>query len=265
MRRWQKVSVGVVGTFGVLLAAAYGYHRYRMAKMMELVDELPTFTEPASGAKAPTARAFDFELGASQLSDVQSALATLSLNCADTSMRSMMDAARDAKRKEIEDAKASGAGADSVTGASMIYRRSRKERNPQVRLSCIDATADKLKDRPRQGTGRLLLIFDSAQHPLRHVSYTRSFAPSDDSTARSEFLAASASMTKSYGPPAKALSDEVKLPLARYQSYSLDWNFSDVRASLRLMNMGNGSLSLDETIEVPWPVRADAPQLKRRT
>lgn len=265
MRRWQKVSVGIVGSLGALFAAAYGYHRYRMAKMTKLVDELPLFTEPASGVKSPTARAFDFEVGTSVLADVQRSLTLISSTCLDTSMRALMEAARKAKREEIAAAQLSGAGTDSVTGASMVNYRSKKERNPQVRLSCEAVPGSRLKDRPRQGTGRLLLVFDSPKHPLRHVSYSRSFPSIDEGTALSEFLSAREAMTFLYGPPQEGLGHEVRSPLARYESYSSDWSFADVRASLRLMNMGNGSLSLAETVEVPWPVRADAPQLKKGT
>ena len=262
MRRWQKVVAGVVGTSALLFGAAYGYHRYRMARMMRLVDELPVFSEPAHGAKAPTARAFGFTVGSSSLRDVKAALLTEKLDCHDSSIRALMDLARTQKRQEIEAAKASGAGVDSVSGASMIYRRSPKERNPQVRLSCAQIAASNLHDHARaQSTGRLLLVFDSPKHPLRHASYARSFNGAEELLAASEFKAALDAMTSSFGPATVEVPETVQTPLPLYKSYMSTWTFTDLKASVRLMNMGDGRLSLDETIEVPWPVRSDAPTL----
>jgi hypothetical protein len=260
MRRWQKILGGTAACVSLLLGAAYGYHKYRMASMMKLVDELPTFTNPAPGARAPKARAFGFQLGTDSLSDVTAAIGKLGLRCPDTSMRALMDQARAAKQQEIAAAKASGAGVDSVAGASMIYRRSPKERNPQVRLACDEATSHLLPDRLRaDSTGRLLFVFDSAAHPLRHVSFTRSFRGIDDTLAVSEFQAASKAIAEIFGPGTDG-GEEIELPMPRYKSYALSWKFSDLQATVRLMNMGDGRLSLDETIEVPWPVRADAPR-----
>ena len=262
MRRWQKVVTGASVTLAALLGTAYGYHRYRMASMMKLVDELPVFSEPAPGARAPQARAFGFAIGRATLKDVQSAIAAEGLSCPDTSMRALMDKARQAKLEEIKRAKDTGSP-DSVTGASMVYRRSPKERNPQVRLACDNVPPKVLKDRRRaDASGRLLLIFDSPKHPLRHVSYARSFRAIDDSLAMSEFLAARDELTKVYGPPLEAPQEELTMPMVRYKSYTFAWKFADLHTFLVLMNMGDGRLSLVEKIEVPWPVRADAPSRK---
>ncbi len=260
MRRWQKVLGAVAGCATLLFGAAYGYHRIRMASMMKLVDELPTFTDPAPGARAPQARAFGFEIGSDRLNDVTAVIGKLGLQCPDTSIRALMDKARAVKKQEIAAAEASGAGVDSVAGASMIYRRSPKERNPQVRLSCDSVKSNRLVDRVRaDSTGRLLFVFDSAEHPLRHVSYTRSFRGIDDTLAVSEFMASKKALTDVFGPWV-GIDEEIELPMPRYKSYAVTWKFSDLQATVRLMNMGDGRLSLDETIEVPWPVRAGEPR-----
>jgi hypothetical protein len=231
MRRWQKILGGTAACIALLLGAAYGYHKYRMASMMTLVDELPTFTNPAPGARAPQARAFGFQIGSDRVNDVTAAVAALGLRCPDTSMRALMDQARAQKKQEIAAAKASGAGVDSVAGASMIYRRSPKERNPQVRLSCDEVASGLLTDRKRaDSTGRLLFVFDSARHPLRHVSYTRSFRGIDDVLAVSEFDKTKKALTEAFGPSAPK-GDDIELPMPRYKSYSVSWKFSDLQAT----------------------------------
>lgn len=258
MRRWQKALAGVGATMVVLTAASYGYYRYRMAGMMKLVDELPAFSEPAAGARAPVSRGLGFDVGLLKADTVKATLEAKQLDCPDTSIRALMQQAREAKRQEVETAKAKGL--DSVTGASMLYRRSPKERNPQVRLSCSDVPADVLTDRRRaRSRGRLLFVFDSPQHPLRHVSYARSFHGIDDGLALAEFEAAKQAMTSLYGDPASGPAGAITLPLPLYQARTFTWKFADLLVSVKLMNMGEGRLSLDETVEVPWPVRADAP------
>lgn len=258
MRRWQKATVGVGAAMVVLTASAYGYHRYRMASMMKLVDELPAFSDPATGVRAPVARGLGFEVGSLDVSALKATLSNQHLDCPDSSIRALMEQARQAKRQEIEAAKAKGV--DTVAGASMLYRRSPKERNPQVRLSCNDVAASHLKDRVRAASqGRLLFVFDSPKHPLRHVSYARSFRSIDDTLALQEFEAATTAMTALYGLPEDKPKEAPGLPLPLYKSYTYAWKFVDLHVSVKLMNMGDGRLHLDETVEVPWPVRADAP------
>ena len=258
MRRWQKAMVGVGVSLVVLTAASYGYYQYRMASMMKLVDELPQFTEPAPGVRSPVARGLGFELGSTTLASLKTTLSESHLDCPNTSMRALMDQARQAKREEIAAAKAKGV--DTVAGASMLYRRSPKERNPQVRISCNEVTAEHLKDRARAPSkGRLLFVFDSPKHPVRHVSYARTFRSIDDTLAVQEFHAAQAAMTSLYGVPQSAPNGEIALPLPIYRAYAATWKFADLQVSVKLMNMGDGRLNLDETVEVPWPVRADAP------
>lgn len=260
MRCWQKIAAGVGGVVVVLATAAYGYHQHRMANRMKLVDELPVFVDPAPGPRAPDTRGLSWRLGTTGLPALEKDLAGRAWNCRDTSIRALMNQAREAKRRELQVAEASGAGADSVSGASMIYRRSPKERNPQVRLSCEDIEAATLGDRTRAGSrGRLLFVFDSPRHPLRHVSYARSFSALDDATALQEFMAAAKALTARFGPPREQPPAEPSLPLPLYKPHAYAWKYADLQASVRLMNMGDGRLNLEETVEVPWPVRAEAP------
>jgi len=86
-----------------------------------------------------------------------------------------------------------------------------------------------------------------------------SFVPA---VALAEFVAAKDAMTAAFGPPSESVNEPLTLPMPSLKSYTFAWTFSDLRALTRLMNMGDGRLSLDETIEVPWPVRSDAPQRK---
>jgi hypothetical protein len=43
-----------------------------------------------------------------------------------------------------------------------------------------------------------------------------------------------------------------------------EWDFSDLRVSLRALNFrGPRGVLVSEVVEVPWPVRPDAPSLAR--
>ncbi|MCA9635182.1 MAG: SDR family oxidoreductase, partial [Myxococcales bacterium] len=87
-----------------------------------------------------------------------------------TSIRAMMAAKREAEAKK----RAEG-GEDAVSSASWMKKKSKREENPQVRFACPTVKAEQVGDRLRPPSqGRLLFVFDSDEHPLRHASYQRS-------------------------------------------------------------------------------------------
>jgi hypothetical protein len=204
-----------------------------------------------------------------KLADVNARVAELGIACENTSIRAVMEKVREAKRKEVEDSKAKGDDPDAVTGASIINHKSKREKNPQVRLSCEGVPARKLGvEWLGDGKGRLLLVFDSPNHPLRHVSFSRTHA--DGAAALVDYAQTAAFFGRTYGATAKEAaskpgrSEEAAAgssELKRFERRSKAWEFSDIAVSVVLVNYSSLGPNITESVEVPWPVRADAPTL----
>jgi hypothetical protein len=256
-RRVVVVAASLVGVCALVL----GVGLQRMHARRTIKDVLPVFTEPGPGPRAPGARALGFTVGASTLGEVRAQLARAGLDCADTSMRALMQQAREQTRREMEARKARGQDPDAVSGASRVNYRSPKEANPQVRLACDDVPSNRLSDAERStSTGRLLLVFDSPRHPLRHVSYERTFAPDATSVALADLEAARRRLHDLFGAPASSrtpAADQGQLPWLSPQE--VRWAFADLEARVAAINYGPRGVVLSEVVEVPWPVRADAP------
>ncbi len=252
----KKRIAFVAGGLTVALVGAMGFYRYQQARA-PLRDILPAFTEPAAGPRAPTSEAFGMTVGRSGLPEVNAFLRGEGLDCADTSMRALMQKAREDKRKEIAAAAARGDPPDAVSGASIVNRRSPKEANPQVRLSC-EANAAHANAR---GPGRLLMVFDSPVHPVRHVSFERSFPAAATETALAEFIGAKRGMEARFGPPTKgrAGTDGEPAEFVWLSPLEIEWTFADLRVRVTAVHYGARGVVVGETVEVPWPVRADAP------
>lgn len=205
MKRRRLFTV-LASALGVC-AVVFGYGLYRMKARRTIKDVLPTFSEPGPGPRAPSARALGFLVGSSLLPAVRASLKSAGLDCPDTSMRALMQQARDQTRREMEARKARGEDPDAVTGASRVNYRSPKEANPQVRLACSDTPSGKLTDAQRPASrGRLLLVFDSPLHPLRHVSFERTYPATETASAIADLDGTRARMTASYGPGTGALA-----------------------------------------------------------
>src|SRR5688500_1643922 len=100
MKRRRLVLV-LGSTLGVC-ALVLGYGLYRVRARRNLVDLLPAFTEPGPGPRAPHTRALGFTLGESTLEEARARLAAAGLDCPDTSMRALMQQAREQTRREME-------------------------------------------------------------------------------------------------------------------------------------------------------------------
>jgi hypothetical protein len=258
MKRRRLVLV-LGGTLGVA-AVVLGYGLYRMQARRNLKDVLPAFSEPGPGPRAPSARALGFALGESTLDSVRARLTAAGLDCPDTSMRALMQQAREQTRREMEARQARGEDPDAVSGASRVSYRSPKEANPQVRLACGDVASDALGDANREPSrGRLLLIFDSPRHPLRHVSYERTYP----ATAVAAAIADLDSTRRRLGVTFGRSEDVPTAELPWLSPRETVWRFADLEAKASAINWGPRGVVVSEIVEVPWPVRADAAARKQ--
>lgn len=222
------------------------------------------FKEPGPGPRAPQTVAFGATVGASMFPEVEALMKQRGLECADTSVRAMMDRRREAEKAKVADAKARGE--DAVTAASWVSRRSKREANPQLRFSCPKITADQLGDRPRPpSNGRLLYVFDDASYPLRHSSYQRTHK--DHAAALLDFQDTVAALTAIYGPPGKPLKTELprpdkdgKLEFPNATNFEIAWDFADLAVRANVLRYGD-LVTVGERIEVPHGIRPDAPKL----
>lgn len=256
-RRLRRVAL-VAGPVLILAAALAGWRVFAErpdGPLPELETELPEFAEPApSLPRAPSHSSFGLELGAASLAQVQAELGERGIDCDDTSVRASMERLRAHKREQLRAAE----DPDVVSGASILHRRSPKERNPQVRLACrLEALASLEPGRPGVG-GRALFIFDSPEHPLRHASLRRSYTQPE--AAMLDLRGTLARFEAIYGPPS---STRGTVPLAgdapeKLEPIRVEWRYADLLVRVSATNFGR-QISIDERVEVPWPIRADAP------
>ena len=227
----------------------------------KLIPDLPDplqFRDPPPGPRAPTARVMGVDLGATTYADAQALIQRRGLECKDTSVRALMDAKRQA---ELD--KARERGEDAVSSASWM-KKSKREANPQVRYTCPNVDSAALGDRPRPpAVGRWLLVFDSAEHPLRHVSYQRTF--DDHARALADFEDAVAALTAAFGEPTSRQGElprpdqagVVLFPQAR--PIEVRWEYADLVARVSALSLSRRKITVSERIEVPHGVRPDAP------
>ncbi len=248
-----------------LLAVALvgGYYTWRGMMMRRAADEvvLPDFEELGPGPRAPGTAVFGIEVGKSSFADVQALEASTKMSCKDTSARALMKQMRAMKKKEREEKEAQGIEVDATSSAS-AKKKSPMEKNPQVRYSCEDTEASQLSDRARGGKGRVLFVLDSPEHPVRHASFRRNhLLPASAWKDATDTLAA---LTKTYGEPSSVQRPLPDAPAADafplYTQSRYAWEFADLKVMLDVMGTPRG-INVHEAIEVPWPVRSDAPQL----
>lgn len=239
-------------SLGGTFAAQHFSARARSRRSNAVEDVLPDFKELPPGPRAPKSSGFGVAVGKTRLSDVEETIARRHLDCKDTSARALMKAAREHKAvtKAADDVDA--------TSSASSKKTSPMEKNPQVRLSCEGTPADAIGDRPRpSASGRVLFIFDSPKHPLRHVSYRR--VHKDPAAARNDAVDALAAMTASYGAPTAitgALPAE-GAPFERYSPYKAEWIWPDVKVTVSALSFGERGVDVYEAVEVPWPIRTD--------
>ena len=236
-------------------------------------DVLPTFTEPGSGPRSPNNVAFGVEIGETMLPDVKRLTAPLGGRCENRSIRTLMQKARESKAKEVDAAKAAGK-VDTVTGASILLWRSPRESSPQVRWSCEDvdtanAPSEPGRARPTFSPARLLYVFDSENLPVRLASLQRSWPEARMTEAVADLRQSLADLTARYGPPTKSRGELPPAPekngppivVPPMRNYLYEWNWPDLNVKLNAVHLPKG-LAISEDIEVPVPVRPDAPARK---
>jgi hypothetical protein len=256
MRRWPVLLLIPAG----VCAAVAAHALHRMHGRRALVDVLPAFTEAGPGPRAPSTRALGFALGDSGLDGVRARLAAAGLSCPDTSMRALMREARERTRREMAVRKARGEDPDAVSGASGVDRPSPKEANPQVRLACAEVAPGAL-GLPELAAipvrGRLLLVFDSPRHPLRHASFERSYPAGELAAALADLNDTRRRHAAVFGAPAGAAAGDTR-ELPWLSPAETAWRFADLHAKVSAIDWGPRGIVVSEIVEVPWPVRADA-------
>jgi hypothetical protein len=256
--RRRLIGVAVfVAALAVAIGVAGFVSRARVKAASRYVP--PVFVEPGPGRRAPRVEFLGVRFGASRKNDVSRLMESWHVPCADRSMRTLMGELRDRKREELARAAAS---ADAVSGASIVSRRTARDDNPQVRLSCEGVAASLLGDRTRPpSSGRVLFVFDTEGSVVRHASYQRNHAQWRDALA--DFQSARAALASKLGVsreagqggPAGAETEAVP----KYGRRAAEWRFADLAASVTVVNLGQRGFSVSESVEVPLPVRADAP------
>lgn len=217
---------------------------------------------------APSKQAFGLVIGQTPWAEVEAHAAKLGLTCSDASPAAVSRAAREARLARIQaEARETGTMPDIVSAASAA-RPSRYEAVTQVRYSCQDTPGARLPDFQRPGaTGRLLFVLDSANHPLRHVSFQRTH--DTQSQALADLLATVDAYRARLGEPNVAQQD---LPARAGQPYELpllanvvrEWQFRDFRVKVAALRGTTGKVILYENVEVPAaiamePLAAAAP------
>ena len=110
------------------------------------------------------------------------------------------------------------------------------------------------------GKGRALIVLDSEALPVRHVSFAAKV--DDPQQALDRFRLEVATMNARFGAPTKTVGDiDPADPFPLLQMKKLEWRFTDLRAEVSGMSFGKRGVEVKSTLEVPWPVRADAPTL----
>lgn len=220
------------------------------------------FRDPDPGPRAPVTRVFAAELGLATFPEIEALTTRLGLKCSDTSIRAMMESKRAAERKKMAER-----GEDAVSSASWMKKKSKREANPQIRFSCPKVQAEEIQDRPRKpSAGRLLFVFDSADHPLRHVSYQRShvdheaaFADLEDSIAAMKALFGEPTGTRGELPQREGGA----IRFEANRQYEVRWEYSDLLVKVTAIQFGPNKVTIGERVEVPHGIRPDAPRLNR--
>jgi len=232
----------------------------KSGKLFEDIAAPLEFRDPDPGPRAPVTTAFGAEIGRSSYEQIQALVKARGYTCKDTSIRAMMETKREAERE-----KQKAEGADAVSSASWLNKKSKREKNPQVRFSCPSVTYDEIGDRDRPASrGRLLYVFDSEELPLRHISYQRSHA--NHTAALNDYEDAVKTMTAIYGEPTATRGEAPerdangKATFPESRSLELRWDFSDLSVRVTAIHFGR-KVTVGERLEVPHGIRPDAPSL----
>jgi hypothetical protein len=117
-----------------------------------------------------------------------------------------------------------------------------------------------------ESTGRVLYILDSPRHKLRHASFRRQHQ--NHPHARDDLVDSVNHYVGIFGKP-HAMSElppveedgSVRFPSVT--PHRFEWRFADLHVRVEAMSYGKRGVDVNEVVEVPWPVRANAPADKR--
>ena len=249
----KKILVIAAGTLALLGAAAGGVRLYMVRQQAQ--DVLPAFVDVPAGSRAPRREFLGLEVGVSNVADAELVATQAGAVCENSSFRALMEAKRQDTKEKMAEAEARGDDPDGVTGASLANYRSKKERNPQVRLACDKVPVSAFTDRARVPGDPLywLLIFDSPAHAMRHTSVSRRI---DMDLVNEEWQSAVDNMTKRFGAPSTLKAPEADIAKGAY--YEAKWEFADLHAQVSAFKIGDKA-RFTERVEVPWPVRVSTP------
>jgi hypothetical protein len=260
-RRRRVLGLGGVAMITLVVSIGGWLWSKRPRELPPLQTTLPEFVEPSQTLpRAPSSQAFGVTVGAIDVEQLDRHLNEFGVICGDTGVRAIVERLRASKAAELAQAD----DPDAVSGASILWRRSKKESNPQVRLSCEVASIQAIDPtRAPSPKGRVLFVFDSPEHPLRHASMRRNHAGRGSAVA--DLQAALAVHRARFGEPTRTLGTipefEEEL-LDRLEPITVEWRYADLLVEVTLHDFGK-TISVDERVEVPWPVESDAPSRPR--
>jgi hypothetical protein len=252
MSRTKRALIGV-GASVIVLGLLGGWAWSRCPRELPPLDTvLPVFVAPDPELpRAPERLAFGLQLGLS-LDALQTELSSRGLACDDTSVRASVEKLREHKRKQLEQAE----DPDAVSGASILHKRSKKESNPQVRLACDLPSIAQLEAGRPHVSGRALFVLDSPEHPLRHASLRRTYR--DSEAAMLDVRESVARFSAIHGEPSsvRGFIPAVGEAPAKPEPIRVQWRYADLLVEVSANSFGK-LISVDERVEVPWPVRVE--------
>lgn len=254
--RARSLALGLGLALAAVLAAGGGYRAYRVYQSS--LPILPDYIEVPEGRRAPPSpSAFGFDLSSTDFDALSSALEARGADCVDASASLVARQMRESKLARLD-----AEGMDEIDGVSRasLSRPSRYERNPQIRYSCETLPTSMIGLAAEPGEGRLLAIFDGPEQSIRSLSFQRTF--DDEARARAALRAAIARYRRLYGAPTAAPEDLEAVRFERYVPVTAMWEHADLEIRVSLTRFG-ARIAMDETAQVPWPIRPDAHRLAR--
>ena len=200
---------------------------------------------------APDKDMLGLTMGEASLDAVKARAAAMNLRCKDASPAAMVKQMKEARREKM---RAEGKSPDVIASASW-NKESAHERMTQVRWSCPGAASVWLTDYPRKvSNGRVLFVFDSPQHAVRHASFGRRH--SSGKAAAEDLLHSAAAYDKRLGK-----AHIVKNPLPEtipagfgfpaVTNVLFEWQFGDLRAKVEGFSADGKVTRIYEMIEIP--------------
>ena len=251
----KKTVISVFCFFAGMTAVAFASRGYLRPQTGPI---LPAMTEPPEGPRGPDNSALGVKIGLTGFKALQAYVKDRNVDCVDTSAKALMKKMRAKKKAERESKVAAGQTVDAVSRASG-KRKSPMERNPQIRFSCERILASQLDGRDDSVRGRALFVFDSPRHPLRHASFRRLHV--DKSKGLQDARRTLANFEARFGQPHEvtyALPED-GASVETWRPYEMTWRWADMEAKVTVVDYGPRGFNVFESLQVPLPIRPDAP------